>query len=101
MCRCACQGHHRSRTAHGDHHGKLIALLDASAGVEYEGEAKPARSDADRITIKAWNMLTNGMGGIDYAGLPLVAAWLGIDDMDDLMTRLLTVKTHKKPEGES
>lgn len=53
------------------------------------------------MAIKAWNLLANGMGGLDYAGLPLVAAHLGIDDPDMLLTRFLAIKTHKKTEGAS
>ena len=39
-------------------------------------------------------MLANGMGGIDWAGLPLACAWLGVRDVDGLLQRLLIIKTH-------
>lgn len=54
--------------------------------------------DADRLAVKAWNLVANGMGGIDWAGLPAACAWLGIDDIDSLIARLLVIKTHKAPE---
>jgi hypothetical protein len=44
-------------------------------------------------------MLGNGMGGIDWAGLPLVVAMLGVDDVEALVDRMLTIKLHKPPEG--
>lgn len=52
------------------------------------------------MAIKAWNLLSNGQGGLDWAGLPLVAEFLGITDMDMLMTRLSVIKSYKKPEPE-
>jgi hypothetical protein len=39
-------------------------------------------------------MLANGMGGIDWAGLPMACAWLGVRDVDALLQRLLLIKTH-------
>ena len=44
----------------------------------------------------AWNYLTNGHGGIDWAGLPYVVAHLGITDTPALLDRLLVIKTHKQ-----
>jgi hypothetical protein len=34
------------------------------------------------------------MGGIDWAGLPLACAWLGVRDVDGMLQRLLLIKTH-------
>jgi hypothetical protein len=45
-----------------------------------------------------WNYLHNGHGGIDWAGLPLIAAVLGVEDVEALIHRLLVIKTHKPPE---
>lgn len=42
-------------------------------------------------------MLGNGSGGIDWAGLEVVCAWLRIDDIEGLMARLNIIK-HHKPE---
>lgn len=49
----------------------------------------------------AFNLLANGMGGIDWAGLPLVCGWLGIADVEGLMQRLSVIKLHRKerPHG--
>lgn len=43
-------------------------------------------------------MLSNGMGGIDMSGLPLVCEWLGIADIDGLLMRMETIRMHKPPE---
>lgn len=40
-------------------------------------------------------MLTNGAGSIDWAGLPIVAELLGIDDLETLIRRLMTIKHHR------
>ena len=47
--------------------------------------------------IKGWNMLTNGTGGLDWAGLPLVVAMLGVSDVEAFVDRLLVIKTHRPP----
>lgn len=44
-------------------------------------------------------MLTNGMGGIDWAGLPLAVSVHGVDDIELLIDRLVTIKTHRAPTG--
>ena len=44
----------------------------------------------------AYNMLANGMGGLDWAGLPIVAAVLGVDDLEMFMHRLFVIKTHPR-----
>lgn len=43
-------------------------------------------------------MLSNGMGAIDWAGLPTVAALLDIQDLDLFVARLMTIKTHRQPQ---
>jgi hypothetical protein len=43
-------------------------------------------------------LLANGMGGLDWAGLPLVCEWLGVDDVDGLLLRLSVIKAHKPPD---
>lgn len=40
-------------------------------------------------------MLSNGMGGLDWAGLPTVAALLGIEDLDAFVRHLVTIKTYR------
>lgn len=44
--------------------------------------------------------LANGMGGIDWAGLPLVVEWLGITDIDGLLHRITVIKSHKRPDSD-
>jgi hypothetical protein len=39
-------------------------------------------------------MLSNGMGGMDWAGLPIVCAWLGVTDPEDLLNRIRVIRTH-------
>lgn len=38
------------------------------------------------------------MGSIDWAGLPMVAALLGVQDIEALVRRLMTIKYHQPPE---
>jgi hypothetical protein len=41
-----------------------------------------------------WHLLSNGSGGLDWAGLDLVCSYLGIDDVEGLMQRLQVIKRH-------
>ncbi len=50
------------------------------------------------LALRTWNLLSNGMGGIDWAGLPLVVALLGITDIEGLLHRLQVIKTHRPPQ---
>lgn len=43
-------------------------------------------------------MLANGMGGIDWSGLPLVCEWLGITDIEGLLSRIAVMRAHKPPK---
>jgi hypothetical protein len=52
----------------------------------------------DQLAIEAWNLLSNGQGGIDWSGMPTVVAYLGIHDVEDLIHRLRVIKQHKPPE---
>jgi hypothetical protein len=47
------------------------------------------------MAIRARNMLQNGMGGIDWAGLPLVAAHIGVTDAEALLDALEVLITHE------
>lgn len=40
-------------------------------------------------------MLKTGAGGIDWSGLPLLVAWLGIADLDGLLDRLCVILVHR------
>lgn len=46
------------------------------------------------LAIKAWNFLSNGMGGVDTAGLPFVCEWLGVEDPELLAEALLCIRLH-------
>jgi hypothetical protein len=47
------------------------------------------RLDGDAaLAIRAWNL----MGGIDWAGLPVVAEMLGFDDPEILITQLAQIR---------
>lgn len=46
------------------------------------------------MAIKVWNFLASD-GGLDWSGLPVVVAHLGIDDVGALMERLYVMKSHK------
>lgn len=50
--------------------------------------------------ISCWNMLSNGMGGIDWNGFPLALARFGVDDLETLMDDLNVIKTHKPDDEE-
>lgn len=41
------------------------------------------------------------MGGIDWAGLPIVAELLGIADPEYLIEQLLVIRTHKPPNDKT
>lgn len=43
-------------------------------------------------------MLANGMGGLDWAGLPLACAVHGVSDIEALVQRLIVIKTHRPPK---
>jgi len=49
--------------------------------------------------MRAYNLLANGSGGLDWAGLPLVAGWLGVRDLDGLLHRLSVIKLHRAPDA--
>lgn len=73
-------------------------MLDAQAGIQYRGEEPPEPTDADLLALRVWNMLANGMGGIDWAGLPLAVELFGIADVDVLLHRLQVIKAHNPPK---
>jgi hypothetical protein len=71
--------------------------------VQYEGEEPHQASPEHDLAIRAYNMLFNGQGGIDWSGLPYVTAVLGFDDaaLEQLMHRLTVIKLHCPPKPES
>lgn len=48
--------------------------------------------------MRVARMLANGMGGMDWAGLPLAMAIHGATDVEGLVHRLTVIKTHRPPE---
>lgn len=40
-------------------------------------------------------MLANGMGGLDWSGLPFAAEFFGARDLEALTERLLVIKLHR------
>jgi hypothetical protein len=48
--------------------------------------------------MNVYSLLANGMGGVDWAGLPLVVGFLGIKDMEGLMHRISVIKLHRAPK---
>lgn len=73
-------------------------MLDAQAGIQYRGEDPPEATDDDLLAMRTWNMLANGMGGLDWAGLPLAVALFGIRDVEGLLHRLQVIKQHRPPD---
>jgi hypothetical protein len=52
------------------------------------------------IALQAFTLLKNGMGGLDWAGLPYVVAHLGVQDVPALIDALHTIKTYSPPKDE-
>lgn len=48
--------------------------------------------------MHVFNLLADGMGGVNWSGLPLICGWLGLTDVEGLMQRLSVIKLHRKPE---
>ena len=64
-----------------------------------EGEAPPELGDADAEAFKVVALLKNGQGGLDWSGLPLIAGWMGITDLDGLLERMaVIVQYHRREE---
>ena len=78
----------------------LQARLAGNPGAMLEGEG-PEFTHEDDMALIAFNFVSNGMGGIDFSGIELIAAKLGIEDIDGLLDRLLTIKTHRPPDDNS
>jgi hypothetical protein len=71
-----------------------MALLDTQDGVRWDGPDAPVQTPDDALAIHVHNHLSNGMGGIDWAGLPLVVELLGVIDIEMLLHRLLVIRSH-------
>ena len=46
-----------------------------------------------------FNILSTGMGGIDWSGLDTLVALYGIDDVEGLINRLILIKLHPPKEA--
>ena len=57
-----------------------------------EAFGPPDQPQDVRLAVKAWNLL----GGIDWAGLPLVAEILGYDDIELLITQLVVIRDRER-----
>jgi hypothetical protein len=78
----------------GKLHALLVASAESTAGDDWEGPPPPATNlDEQAATVVA--LLGNGMGGLDWAGLETVAAYLEIDDIEGLMQRIHVIKLNK------
>ena len=44
-------------------------------------------------------MLSNGMGGYDWAALPLPCRVYGVRDVELLIDRLMVLKTHRREQN--
>lgn len=75
----------------------LQARLASQPGATFEG-AGPEFTHDDDLSLMVFNAISNGMGGCDWSGLELVAAKFGIEDIDGLIDRLITIKTHRAPD---
>ena len=53
------------------------------------------------IALQAFTLLKNGMGGLDWAGLPFVVEHLGVQDVPALIEALHTIKTYSPPKEEN
>ncbi len=50
------------------------------------------------MAARARNLLANGMGGIDWAGLPLVCAYLGVTQIEPFIDALQVLVTYQPPD---
>ena len=66
--------------------------------MEYEGEARPVANDHEQLAFKVHAMLRNGQGGIDWSGFDLATQWLGVEDVDMLIHRLLVINLYRRPD---
>ena len=62
--------------------------------------ASPLSKD-DMDAINAWRLLGNGMGGIDWSGMPWAIEFLEVTDVLGLITRLHAIKMRGATDGSS
>jgi hypothetical protein len=93
-------GHRQAPRSPGRRRKKLTALLAWQAGIQYEGETEPDGDPGHYLAIRAWRLLSNGMGGMDWAGLPLVCEMLGVTDAEALICRMQVIRNYKPNENQ-
>lgn len=59
----------------------------------------PQATEEDHHAFAIFSLLANGSGGIDWSGLPLLAGYYGIDDVQGLMQRIAAIKLYKAPSN--
>ena len=62
------------------------------------GVTPPQASHDDHTAFVVYSLMANGAGGVDWSALPFLCGWLGVQDVDGLMQRLVAIRMHRKPE---
>lgn len=52
------------------------------------------------MAARARNLLQNGMGGIDWSGLPLVCAYLGVTQIEPFIDALQVLLNYEPPSDQ-
>ena len=75
----------------------MTALLDAQAGIQYEGEAPPEQTEDDAWALSVFALLADRNGAIQWAGLPYAMALYGVpaEAAPGLLHRLRVIKLHR------
>ena len=68
--------------------------------MRFEGEPDPQADLGSSRAQQVWNMLADSNGGLNWSSLPLAMLFFEIEDIDDLIYRLLTIKNYRAPEPE-
>lgn len=71
-------------------------MLDRQHGIQHDDAPQPDAMDT--LAITAYNLLRTGMGGLDWAGLPLVCEYLGVRDLEGLLWRLEAIQHYRAPQ---
>jgi hypothetical protein len=66
----------------------------------YEGEDPPVPTPASREAIRVALMIANGAGGFDWSALDLAIAMYEVDDVEELLDNLMTIKQWHQPSKE-
>jgi hypothetical protein len=48
--------------------------------------------------MNIYALAANGSGGLNWEAVPMLAAWVGVQDVEGLMHRLAVIRLHRKPE---